>query len=172
MLQLLTTALLLNLVTTYHSLRRAVLEVAAALNDNDLAEARRLLSWHLVSRDTSRLTTEEVAGAAIESLAENVTDGLTTPLLAYAVGGLPMAWAYRNAWALGCARVQRVTHRQRGLGRRIGQSHERASTSDSKLDSACSVIAAPIPPRQARNQPNNKPGKNTASRCGSRSTTK
>ena len=62
---------------------------------DNLPEARRLLSWHLVSRNTSQLNIEEVAGAAIESLTENITDGLISPLLAYAVGGLPAAWGYR-----------------------------------------------------------------------------
>jgi adenosylcobinamide-phosphate synthase len=88
-------AALLKAVFAYRSLRQAVLEVAAALEANDLPAARRRLSWHLVSRDTDDLSAEEVAGAAIESLAENLTDGLTAPLLAYAAGGLPAAWAYR-----------------------------------------------------------------------------
>jgi adenosylcobinamide-phosphate synthase len=85
----------LKLMLSYRNLRRAVNDVAAALRVDNLPEARRLLSWHLVSRDTSQLTAEEVAGAAIESLTENITDGLTSPLLAYAVGGLPAAWGYR-----------------------------------------------------------------------------
>ena len=89
------TAGLLKLLFAYRNLRGAINEVAAALATDDLPEARRLLSWHLVSRDTSHLTAVEVAGAAIESLAENLTDSLTAPLLAYAVGGLPAAWAYR-----------------------------------------------------------------------------
>jgi adenosylcobinamide-phosphate synthase len=87
--------LLLKPLFAYRNLRRAVLDVAVALAAGDLAEGRRLLSWHLVSRDTSELSPEEVAGAAIESLAENLTDSLTAPLLAYAGGGLPAAWAYR-----------------------------------------------------------------------------
>ncbi len=89
------TAGLLKLLFAYRNLRNAVKDVAAALAADDLPEARRLLSWHLVSRDTSHLTAAEVAGGAIESLAENLTDSLTAPLMAYAVGGLPAAWAYR-----------------------------------------------------------------------------
>ncbi|WP_339097538.1 adenosylcobinamide-phosphate synthase CbiB [Deinococcus sp. VB343] len=73
----------------------AVAEVGAALERDDLPEARRLLSWHLVSRDTSNLSAAEVAGAAIESLAENLSDSVVAPLLAYRVGGLPLAAAYR-----------------------------------------------------------------------------
>lgn len=87
--------LLLKPLFAYRNLRRAVLSVAAALDAGDLAEGRRLLSWHLVSRDTSGLSPEEVAGAAIESLAENLTDSLIAPLLAFAGGGLPASWAYR-----------------------------------------------------------------------------
>ena len=89
--------LLLKPLFAYRNLRQAVQSVAGALAGHNLAEARRLLSWHLVSRDTSELTGAEVAGATIESLAENLSDSLVAPLLAYSVGGLPAAWAYRFA---------------------------------------------------------------------------
>lgn len=89
--------LLLKPLFAYRGLRRAVLSVAAALAGQNLTEARRLLSWHLVSRDTGELTAAEVAGATIESLAENLSDSVVAPLLAYSVGGLPAAWAYRFA---------------------------------------------------------------------------
>jgi adenosylcobinamide-phosphate synthase len=95
LLHIFTQAVLLKPVFAYRNLRRAVLEVSRALEADDLPEARRLLSWHLVSRETGQLSEAEVAGAAIESLAENLTDSLTAPLLAYAAGGLAAAWAYR-----------------------------------------------------------------------------
>ncbi|MEM7032512.1 MAG: adenosylcobinamide-phosphate synthase CbiB [Chloroflexota bacterium] len=79
----------------YRNLRGAALSIKQALEADDLAEARRLLSWHLVSRDTSQLSEAEVIGATLESLAENLTDSLTAPLMAYSMGGLPAAWAYR-----------------------------------------------------------------------------
>lgn len=79
----------------YRGLDRAVGEVQAALEAGDLAEARRLLSWHLVSRPTAELLAEEVAAAAIESLAENLSDSLVAPALAYLVGGLPGMASYR-----------------------------------------------------------------------------
>ena len=53
------------------------------------------MSWHLVSRDTAQLDEAQVAAAAIESVAENTSDGIVAPLLAYAVGGLPAALIYR-----------------------------------------------------------------------------
>ena len=71
-------------------------EVHAALEANDLARARALLARHLVSRDTSDLTAAEVAGATIESVAENLSDGVVGPWLAYAAFGVSGAFAYRT----------------------------------------------------------------------------
>lgn len=79
----------------YRSLDRAVAEVQHALASDDLPEARRLLSWHLVSRPTDDLNASEVAAAALESLAENLSDSVVAPALAYLVGGLPAMAVYR-----------------------------------------------------------------------------
>ncbi|MBM3225141.1 MAG: cobalamin biosynthesis protein CobD [Candidatus Tectomicrobia bacterium] len=85
------------LKTTFalRGLARAALQVRAALLAGDLERARALLSWHLVSRDTSTLTSSQVAAATVESIAENASDGIVAPLLFYAIGGLPAALIYR-----------------------------------------------------------------------------
>ncbi|QLG12930.1 cobalamin biosynthesis protein (plasmid) [Deinococcus sp. D7000] len=88
---------LLKPLLARRALFSAVAEVHAALSAANLPEARRLLSWHLVSRDTAGLTAPEVAGAAIESLAENLSDSVVAPLLWFRVGGLPLAALYRYA---------------------------------------------------------------------------
>ncbi len=75
----------------------AVGEVHAALAAGRLPEARRLLAWHLVSRETGELSGAEVAGACIESLAENLSDSVVAPLLMFRAGGLPLAALYRYA---------------------------------------------------------------------------
>ena len=92
-----TEAGLLKPTFSYRNLHQAVIDIQTALAANDLGKARRLLNRHLVSRDTSTLSAGEVVGATIESLAENMTDSLLAPLLAYALGGLSAAWAYRFA---------------------------------------------------------------------------
>ena len=74
---------------------RRALEVADALDLGDLPEARRLLGYHLVSRPTADLDESEVAGAAIESVAENFGDGVAGPWLAFTLAGPGGAWAYR-----------------------------------------------------------------------------
>lgn len=73
----------------------AARKVQFALEAGDLPRARRMLGRHLVSRDTSNLSEDEVAGAAIESVAENLSDSVVAPLLAHRVGGLSAAYAYR-----------------------------------------------------------------------------
>lgn len=88
-------ALLLKPMFTLRGLLRAGAEIRDALVKGDLIEARRLTGWHLVSRDTSRLSESEIASAVIESLAENLTDSFFAPLLFFAGGGLPAAWGYR-----------------------------------------------------------------------------
>lgn len=86
---------LLKMVFSLRGLAAAAGQVEQALEAGDLPEARRLVSWHLVSRDTATLSPSQVAAATIESIAENTSDSLVAPLLYYALGGLPGAMAYR-----------------------------------------------------------------------------
>jgi len=80
------------------SLRMLLAEVAGverALGEG-LGEARKRLSG-LVSRKTGDLSQEEVREAALETLAENLSDSLVAPLLYYALFGLGGAALYRYA---------------------------------------------------------------------------
>lgn len=86
---------LLKVTFAVRALLSAGQEVQAALERNDLDEARRVVRWHLVGRDTADLPAPLVVSATVESLAENITDGLTGPLFWFALLGLPGAWAYR-----------------------------------------------------------------------------
>lgn len=88
-------ALLLKATFSMRRLLEAGQQVEQALTTDQLDEARRLVKWHLVSRDTRSLDVGHVASATVESLAENFPDGFLAPLLAFAIGGLPLAWAYR-----------------------------------------------------------------------------
>lgn len=68
--------------------------VRVHLEQENLAAARQSLQA-LVSRDRSQLTAELVGAAAIESLAENLSDSVVAPLFYYLLFGLPGAAAYR-----------------------------------------------------------------------------
>jgi len=91
-------ALLVGLVLKpTFSIRRLLDEgrgVADSLEANRLDEARERLRA-LVSRPTGSLSPQQAASAAIESVAENLTDSVAAPLLFYVLFGLPGAAAYR-----------------------------------------------------------------------------
>lgn len=88
-------AALLTFALSLNGLTSAARDVQQALHQNNIDEARRLLSWHLVSRDTSQLNASQISGATIQSVAENFSDSVTAPLFFYSIGGLPAALAYR-----------------------------------------------------------------------------
>jgi adenosylcobinamide-phosphate synthase len=90
-------ATLLDATCSLRTLLVRAEEVAAALAAQDLPRARLLCGTHLVSRDTSELSASEVAAATIESVSENLSDGVIAPWLAFAIGGVPGAVAYRVA---------------------------------------------------------------------------
>ncbi len=86
---------MLKLAISLKGLKKAAMEVYEALRNNDLNKARELVSWHLVSRDTSSLGKGHVASATIESVAENLADGIVGPIFWWLIGGLPGVWIYR-----------------------------------------------------------------------------
>ena len=64
------------------------------LEKGDLAAARKAVG-RIVGRDTAELTEEEVAKAAVETVAENFSDGVAAPLFYMLLGGAPLALAYK-----------------------------------------------------------------------------
>lgn len=88
-------AWLLKCTFALRSLFTAVGAVSTHLHDGELGRARADLACHLVGRPTADLDAAHAASAAVESLAENLTDSLVAPLCFFLVGGLPAAWAYR-----------------------------------------------------------------------------
>ena len=88
-------ACLLKAALSVRALFGAVRRVGAALAGGHLVGARASLGADLVSRPTADLSAELAGSAAVESLAENLTDSLIAPLLFFAMGGVAAAWAYR-----------------------------------------------------------------------------
>ncbi|WP_417584035.1 adenosylcobinamide-phosphate synthase CbiB [Pelagibacterium sp.] len=86
--------LLASTLIAQKSLRDAVLSVARAL-EKDGIQAARIAVAHIVGRDTAQLDEAEVSRAAIETLAENTSDGVIAPMLFLALFGLPGAAVYK-----------------------------------------------------------------------------
>lgn len=69
--------------------------VQQALQTEDLTAARRAVA-RIVGRDTQTLTAEGVTRAAVETVAENFSDGVFAPLLYMLLGGAPLAIVYKS----------------------------------------------------------------------------
>ena len=91
---LLVTGLVASTLIAQRSLHRHVADVAGALEREDV-EAGRAAVAHIVGRDTAALDEAGIARAAIESLAENFSDGIVAPVLWIAIAGLPGAALYK-----------------------------------------------------------------------------
>lgn len=68
--------------------------VVSALQRGDQAEARHQLSW-IVGRDTATLGETEILRATVETVAENLSDGVIAPLFYLAIGGPAAMAAYK-----------------------------------------------------------------------------
>lgn len=77
------------------SLKTESMKVCAELKRGSLEGARQKVS-RIVGRDTDRLSEEQVAKAAVETVAENTSDGTAAPLLFMAVGGAPLGFFYKG----------------------------------------------------------------------------
>jgi adenosylcobinamide-phosphate synthase len=69
-------------------------EIYRILQRGNLMEARKALAM-VVGRDTEKLTVPEISRGAVETVAENIVDAIVSPLFYAAIGGAPLAMAYR-----------------------------------------------------------------------------
>jgi len=75
-------------------LRVEAMRVQTALETGTLDDARRAVS-RIVGRDTAGLSAAGVARAAVETVAENFSDGVIAPMLYMLLGGAPLALCYK-----------------------------------------------------------------------------
>jgi adenosylcobinamide-phosphate synthase len=80
-------------LSTRNLLDEAV-SVMRELEDSNLPRARLRVA-RIVGRDTNELNEEEICRALVETLAESLSDGIVAPLFYLAIGGVPLAMAYK-----------------------------------------------------------------------------
>lgn len=88
------TLILAYTVLATKSLHKESEKVLKALRENNLEKARKELSY-LVSRDTGSLEEPEIVRGTLETVAENISDGVIAPLFYLFLGGVPLAMAYK-----------------------------------------------------------------------------
>ena len=102
-------AALIGVLVAQRSLYEHVAAVANALDAGGLPAGRAAVS-HIVGRDPTSLDSHGVARAAIESLAENFSDGVVAPVFWYLLLGLPGLFAYKMANTLDSMIGHRTPH--------------------------------------------------------------
>ena len=81
-------------VLALKGLKQEAMAVCKKLEENDLSAARTAVA-RIVGRDTQNLSEEGVTKAAVETVAENFSDGVLAPLLYLFLGGAPLALMYK-----------------------------------------------------------------------------
>lgn len=87
-------AWLLSTTIAIKGLAQAGLEIYQVLVNGDLPLAREKLSY-IVGRDTKNLPSAEIVRGTVETMAENIVDGIISPLFYAILGGVPLAMVYR-----------------------------------------------------------------------------
>jgi len=114
--------------------------VSKPLERGDLETARRAVG-RIVARDTDDLSPEQVSMAAIESLAENGSDGVIAPLFYLIIGGAPLAMAFKAASTLDSVIGYR-SHRLKDFGVFAARLEDVLSFIPARLTAALIVFAA------------------------------
>lgn len=133
-------ALLASTLLAQRSLYQHVARVAIALEQKNIDGGREAVS-HIVGRDTATLDEAGVARAAIESLAENFSDGVVAPALWMVIAGLPGAAAYK-AINTADSMIGHRTPRHRDFGKAAARLDDLVNLPASRLSALLIVGAA------------------------------
>ena len=141
-------ALLAASLPAQRSLYDHVGDVAAALERDGLAAGRRAVGM-IVGRNTAVLDEAGVARAAIESLAENFSDGIVAPAFWLALGGLPGGALYKAANTAD-SMVGHRTDRYAAFGWAAARFDDLVNLPASRLSALLFWLAAPLAGGSAR----------------------
>lgn len=136
-------ALLASTLLAHRQLAQMVGNVATAL-DHSL-EAGRLSVAHIVGRDTTNLDAPEISRAAIETLAENASDGVIAPLFWLLLFGLPGIAIYK-AINTADSMVGHLNPRYKDFGWASAKLDDLANWIPARLTALLFVLAAKIKP--------------------------
>ena len=131
------------------SLRDESMKVYRALKTGTLQEARHAVSM-IVGRDTDRLDATGVAKAAVETVAENASDGVIAPLIFLAIGGAPLGIFYKASNTMD-SMVGYKNDRYRYFGTCAARWDDVLNFLPARLAGALMCLAAPLVGQDGRN---------------------
>ena len=130
------------------SLRDESMKVYDALCQDDLPLAREKVSM-IVGRDTQKLSREQVAKAAVETEAENTSDGVVAPLFYMAIGGGVLGFFYKAANTMD-SMVGYRNEQYEDFGRAAAKLDDIVNFIPSRLSALLMIIAAVLPGYSAK----------------------
>ena len=139
---LLLTSILIFYCLAGTTLIREVREVFRAV-DRSLEEGRKQVA-RIVGRDTSELSAQEIRTAALETLAENLSDGVVAPLFWLALGGVPAMVTYKMVNTLD-SMIGYRTERYKDFGCWAARIDDIANFIPARLTALLMVLAAGRP---------------------------
>ena len=123
--------------------------VQRELERGDLPAARKAVA-RIVGRDTQELSAEGVAKAAVETVAENFSDGVAAPLFYLLVGGAPLALAYKAVNTMD-SMVGYKNDRYLCFGRAAAKLDDAANYIPSRLAALCWIGGAFLTGQDGKN---------------------
>jgi adenosylcobinamide-phosphate synthase len=114
--------------------------VSDALRTGSLEQAREAVSL-IVGRDTDRLSESEIVRATVETIAESASDGAIAPLFYLAIGGAPLALAYKAVSTLD-SMVGHLDERYRHFGWASARLDDLINWIPARLTAWLTVMAA------------------------------
>jgi adenosylcobinamide-phosphate synthase len=126
------------------SLDQHVRAVASALRSDGLSGGRKNIA-KIVGRDPDALNEAAICRAAIESLAENASDGVTAPVFWYFLGGLPGMVAYK-AINTADSMIGHMSERYRAFGWAAAKIDDLVNWPASRLTGLIFIAAAALVP--------------------------
>ncbi|WP_372054527.1 adenosylcobinamide-phosphate synthase CbiB [Tistrella mobilis] len=136
-------ALIAMTLVAQKSLYEHVRDVADALARDGLAAGRRMVA-RIVGRDPESLDEAGVSRAAIESLAENFSDGVVAPLFWFAVAGLPGIAAYKAINTMD-SMIGHMTPRHAAFGRVAARLDDLVNWPAARIAGGLIALAAALP---------------------------
>ena len=135
-------AIIASILLAQNSLYSHVRAVAVALEREGLAGGRRTVAM-IVGRDPEQLDTAGVSRAAIESCAENFSDGVVAPVVWFALLGLPGLIAYK-AVNTADSMIGHKTERHQAFGWASARFDDLINLPASRLSAIFIALAAPL----------------------------
>jgi adenosylcobinamide-phosphate synthase len=116
--------------------------VVDALAQGDLPRARHQLS-RIVGRDTGHLQESDICRAVIETVAESVCDGILAPIFFMALGGVPLAMAYKAVNTLD-SMIGHADERYFYFGKAAARLDDAANYAPARITAAAIVAASAL----------------------------